>query len=327
MENSVMRRYLAPMEGITAYVFRAVYHSVFGGMDKYFTPFLSPNQTGKLGPRELRDLLPENNRGMCVVPQILTNSAQDFIRTAKTVRSMGYEEVNLNLGCPSSTVTAKKRGAGFLAYPEEVDRCLYDIFAGLDMKISVKTRLGMKDPQEFETLLDIYNKYPMEELIIHPRIREDHYRNTPRMEVFARAFARSVNPVCYNGDLFGKKDLEKLKEEFPRLPAVMLGRGIAAYPGLLFAGADPGKEKERLRRFHDCLYEAYCAVYLKEAGPKVVLFKMKEIWCYLIFAFQDSEKPGKRIKKASQIQEYEAAVAAIFRQCQVVPGGRYRGTP
>ncbi len=320
-----MRRYLAPMEGITGYVFRGVYHSCFGGMDKYFAPFVSPNQTGKLGPRERRDLAPENNQGMYTVPQILTNSAEDFIRTARTLKSMGYGEVNLNLGCPSGTVVSKGRGAGFLAYPGKVDRCLYQIFSELDMKISVKTRLGMRDPEEFWPLLDIYNKYHMEELIIHPRVREDYYKITARMDAFEQAFVCSKNPLCYNGDIFRKADMDKVEGRFEGLSAVMMGRGIVAYPGFLSGEDDPGRAKERLRQFHDCLYEANCRVYLKEAGPKVVLFKMKEVWCYMIYAFKDGAKPGKRIKKARQIEEYLAAVTAIFRECQVVPGGNYRG--
>lgn len=353
-DGGIMRRYLAPMEGITGYVFRSVYHECFGGMDKYFTPFLSPNQTGKLSPREMRDVDPEHNRGMYVVPQILTNSAADFVRTAKTLKAMGYGEVNLNLGCPSGTVVSKKRGAGFLAYPDKVNQCLYDIFAGLDMKISVKTRLGMKDPEEFEQLLDIYNQYELEELIIHPRVREDYYRNTPRMDAFGRAFARSRAPVCYNGDIFRREDLERLRDRFFGLPAVMIGRGIVAYPGLLLCGAD-GKNPEwaagvaagkadaetgrtaadagqreagrRLREFHDRLYEANRRVYLKEAGPKVVLFKMKEIWCYMLYAFEGGEKAAKKIKKAQRLEEYEAAVNALFGTCQVTEGGGYCGTP
>lgn len=312
------------MEGVTGYVFRNAYHACFGGMDKYFTPFISPNQTGKLGPRELRDVTPDHNLGMYTVPQILTNNAEDFIRTAKTLKSMGYGEVNLNLGCPSGTVVSKRRGAGFLAYPREVDECLYQIFAGLDMKISVKTRLGLRDPEEFGPLLDIFNQYEMEELIIHPRVREDYYNHTPQREAFRKAFAHSKNPVCYNGDIFREEDMEKLEREFPMLPAVMMGRGIVAYPGLLSGGRETAeKAKERIRHFHAVLYEANRAAYLKEAGPKVVLFKMKEVWCYMIFAFKDGEKFGKRIKKAGKLEEYETAVAAIFRECQVIPGGGY----
>ncbi len=317
-----MKYYLAPMEGITGYIFRRVYDRCFPKMDKYFTPFLSPNQTGRLSPKEQKDVDPANNRGIRLIPQILTNSSEDFIRTAKTLKAMGYCEVNLNLGCPSGTVVSKKRGAGFLAYPSEVDGCLYDIFSRLDMKISVKTRLGKEAPEEFEELLSIYNRYPLEELIVHPRIQKDYYRNRPRMEFFKTASKASLNPLCYNGDLFKKEDAEALEQEFPGLPAMMMGRGILANPGLLC----PVQEKERVKEFHDCLYDAYCREYLIEAGQKVVLFKMKEIWCYLMNTFENGKKYGKKIKKSQSLTDYETAVAALFRECQLIPGG-YEGTP
>ncbi len=320
-----MRHYLAPMEGITGCVFRNVYHSCFPPMDKYFTPFLSPNQNGKLSPREYRDVEPEHNKNMYVVPQILTNSAEDFIRTAKLLQDMGYGEVNLNLGCPSGTVVSKGRGAGFLAFPRQVDQCLYEIFSCVDMKISVKTRLGKEQPEEFEELLDIYNRYPMEELIIHPRVSKDMYRNTPRMNVFAWAFEHSANPVCYNGDIFRTEDEDRLEGQFPRLEAVMLGRGIIAYPGLL-EKYDEKLSAERLKEFHHRLYQANRQVYLAEAGQKVVLFKMKEVWCYLAAAFEDSGKAAKKIKKAQTLGDYEAAVSAMFSGCRLIPGGGYLGT-
>ena len=340
-----MKYYMAPMEGITGYVFRNVHHSCFPSMDKDFTPFLAPNQNGKLSPKEHEDVSPDHNQGMYVVPQILTNSSRDFIRTARTLQNMGYEEVNLNLGCPSGTVVSKRRGSGFLAFPEELNRFLYEIFSGLDMKISVKTRIGKEDPNEFMNLLEIYNQFDMEELIIHPRVQKDLYRNRPRMQMFSWAFSHSRNPVCYNGDLFRREDIENIRQEFPSLPAVMLGRGITACPGLLgdlkereilltppSSGIeeDPNRlrmQKRCLREFHDRLYEAYQKTYLAASGPKVVLIKMKEIWCYLWTAFEAGEKPGKKIRKSRTLSEYETAVSAIFQNCDLIPGGGYYGTP
>lgn len=323
-----MKYYMAPMEGITGCVFRDVHHSCFPAMDKYFTPFLSPTENGRLTPKEYREINPEHNKGMYVVPQILTNNAAYFIRTAKTLKSMGYEEVNLNLGCPSGTVVSKGRGSGFLAFPGELDAFLYEIFSGLDMKISIKTRLGKKKPEEFGHLMDIYNQYDLEELIIHPRVQKDQYKNTPRMEIFTWAFSHSRSPVCYNGDVFRTEDKKKLEEQFPSLPAAMLGRGLVAYPGLLDSGKNCWQdEKQVLREFHDKLYKAYCQEFLKTSGPKVVLFKMKEIWCYLYTAFDGGERYGKKIKKAQSLSDYDTAVAAIFRGCDLIPGGGYMGIP
>ncbi|MCI9594720.1 MAG: tRNA-dihydrouridine synthase family protein [Lachnospiraceae bacterium] len=311
-----MNYYLAPMEGVTGYVFRSVYHQCFPAMDKYFTPFLSPNADGKLSPREYQDLDPEHNQGMHVVPQILTHSAGDFIRTAKTLISMGYDEVNFNLGCPSGTVVSKGKGSGFLAFPEKLNACLYEIFSRLEMKISIKTRIGKEQPEEFEQLLEIYNQYKMEELIIHPRVQKDGYKNTPCLPAFRYAYEKSTNPLCYNGDIYRAEDKEKIMQQFPKLPAMMLGRGIVSNPGLLQCFSAPdgvcSVSKEQLEEFHHRLYEAYCRAYLHVSGPKVVLFKMKEIWCYLSVSFGGESKAVKKIKKAQNLKEYEDAVRSLF---------------
>ena len=187
-----MKLYLAPLEGITGWIFRRALHECFGGFDKYFVPFIRPNQMGHFSAREKKDILPDHNEGMYTVPQILTNRPEDFIRTAAKLKEYGYGEINLNLGCPSKTVVTKGRGAGFLAYPDRLDDFLYEVFQKCDIRISVKTRLGMEEPEEFGPILEIYNKYPLEELIIHPRVQKDFYKNTPNMEAFAEAWKRAA---------------------------------------------------------------------------------------------------------------------------------------
>lgn len=229
---NIMRYYAAPMEGITGFVFRGAHHRYFPGIDKYFSPFIAPNQNRSFSPRELRDILPENNEGVGLVPQILTNRAEDFIKAALELKGMGYDEVNLNLGCPSKTVVTKGRGSGFLAEREKLEQFLDEIFTRLDMKISVKTRIGRDSQEEWPELLAMYNQFPMEELIIHPRIQQDYYKNTPRLEAFEGALQGSRNPVCYNGDLFGPADFEKLTAACPKVETVMLGRGVIANPWL-----------------------------------------------------------------------------------------------
>lgn len=305
-----MKYYLAPMEGITGYVYRNVYHRYFRAADKYFTPFIAPNKKGKFTSREENDILPGHNRGMYVVPQILTNDADDFVRTAESLREYGYEEVNLNLGCPSRTVVTKCRGSGFLAKPEELDRFLEDVFQRLDMKISIKTRAGKHSTEEFEELLAIYNRYPLEELIIHPRIQQEFYKNTPHWEVFADAVTDSKNPLCYNGDIFTAEDFQRWHLRFPETDTIMLGRGILRNPGLterLEGGAMP--EKASLKQFHDTLFRDY-----QEAipGERNVLFKMKELWVYLGQIFTDNARYMKRIKKAQSFYGYKEAVEALF---------------
>lgn len=176
-----MKYYLAPMEGITGYIYRNAYEKFFHNIDKYFTPFIVANKSKSLKTKELRDVLPENNKCMNIVPQILTNDSEDFIITSKRLQQLGYNEVNLNLGCPSGTVVSKNRGSGFLALRDELDRFLEEIFTLENMKISIKTRIGKDSPEEFYELIKIYNKYPLEELIIHPRTRNDFYGNKPNL--------------------------------------------------------------------------------------------------------------------------------------------------
>ena len=179
-----MKYYLAPMEGITGYVYRNSYKKYFNNIDKYFTPFIVTNKSRSLKSKELRDVLPENNKGMNVVPQILTNDSEGFIITCKKLKQLGYNEINLNLGCPAGTVVSKNRGSGFLAKREELDMFLDEIFKISDINISIKTRIGKDSPQEFYELIKMYNKYPLEELIIHPRIQKDFYGNKPNLQVF-----------------------------------------------------------------------------------------------------------------------------------------------
>lgn len=310
-----MTYYLAPMEGITGRIFRNAYHACFPSMDKYFAPFITPNDNGRLSPRDYKELDREQNQGLFIVPQILTNQAEGFIRTAEALKDMGYEEINLNLGCPSGTVVSKGRGAGFLAFPEQLDRFLDQIFSKTSMDISVKTRIGKESETEFEELLNIYNRYPIKELIIHPRVQKDFYKNTPRMHVFREGFLHSLNSVCYNGDIFTVSDSERLKAEYPSLEYIMLGRGIIANPGLLKEiRTGTAVTREEVFRFHRRLYHGYRDAFLSASGERVVLFKMKEIWSYMTALFPDSRRWEKKIKKAQSLNAYEEAVSSLFEE-------------
>lgn len=307
-----MRFYFAPMEGITGYVYRGVHHRFFPGMDKYFSPFLTAATGKSAASREMRDLLPEKNRGYTLVPQILTNRAPDFAELCERLSAYGYREVNLNLGCPSGTVVSKKRGAGFLGVPEELDAFLDEIFQKTELEISIKTRNGVSEPEEFGRILEIYNRYPLKELIIHPRVREDFYKNTPDWDTFAWALEASRAPVCYNGDLFTKAAYGRFRERFPQTENVMLGRGLLRNPCLVreIRGTDC-LDKPRLLAFHDALCEEYEGVL---SGDRNVLFKMKELWFYMGNLFEDSKKYLKRIKKAQKLPEYRETVRELFAE-------------
>lgn len=314
-----MNYYFAPMEGVTGYVYRNAHHAIFPGIDKYFTPFVSPNQNRCFTPREKRDILPENNCGICVVPQILTNRSDYFLRTMKELAAFGYQEVNLNLGCPSGTVVSKGKGAGFLEDADKLDAFFDEVFQKADlekMKISVKTRIGVEDAEEFEDLQKVFHRYPFAEVIVHPRVRSDFYKNQPNRQVFGEFLKESVNPVCYNGDIFTVSDVAELKAEFPELESIMCGRGLLSNPALVreLQGGETLK-KEELHRFHDTLYESYRTLFAPD--ERSVLFKMKELWGYFITAFQGAERDVKKIKKAQHFAEYEAAVSHIFENHEV----------
>lgn len=339
-----MKIYFAPLEGITGYLYRNAHHRCYSGIDKYYTPFLSPGPVTGLGAKMLKDILPENNPDIPLVPQILTNRAEDFIKSAEIIGDYGYREINLNLGCPSGTVVAKKKGSGFLSFPEELERFLDEIFesapvAAGEIELSIKTRIGRYSPEEWPGLMELYNRYPMKELIIHPRIQKDLYKNHPNMEVFWSALSESKNPVVYNGDLFTAADVLEFMKKFPSVHTIMLGRGLITDPALaekvqkltamtgscletddksaeildaLSGMGDMGiipEETARLKAFLDMLCEEYSEAF---SGDRNVLFKMKELWCYIITRFPDSGKYEKRIKKAQSLAEYQAAADGLL---------------
>ena len=299
------------MEGITGALYRSAHHRHFPGVDKYYMPFLTPTQDHVWTPRELRNVLPEHNRGFLAVPQLLTKNVEDFCWAAHELYQMGYDEVNLNLGCPSGTVTAKGKGAGMLADTDGLDRFLNGIFARAEGKISLKTRLGMEDPEEFPELLEIFGKYPVSLLIIHPRVRQDFYRTPVRLDEFEKALEMYKGPVCFNGGLTAPEDLERFNARFPAVDKVMIGQGLLADPALVRrAKGGAAASKEELQAFHDELYHSYLDAF---GSQRNTVFHMKEFWSYLSRLFKGPEKPLKQIRKAADSRAYESAVDQMFR--------------
>ena len=212
-----MNIYYAPMEGITTYLYRQLHNEYFGGVDKYFTPFISVFPDHYIKKRDEREIDPANNEGMKTVPQVLANSSKELVWIFKKLIAMGYDEVNLNLGCPSGTVTAKGRGSGFLKDPQMLDVFFDEVFdkLGDDARmLSVKTRIGYLDASEMEHLSEIYAKYPIKELTIHPRIRKQFYKGLPDMDVFEKALVASSCPVCYNGNVFTLSDYNNINQKY-----------------------------------------------------------------------------------------------------------------
>ncbi|MFI3212725.1 MAG: tRNA-dihydrouridine synthase family protein, partial [Eubacteriales bacterium] len=242
----------------------------------------------------------------------LTNDAKKFIDAAKEIKELGYDEINLNLGCPSGTVVAKKRGSGFLADPDILDRFLYEIFEGSDMKISIKTRLGIREVEEFEEILEVYNHYKMEELILHPRLQKEMYKYPVHREVVADILTQATNPICYNGDIYTLQDGIQTIEEFPQIIGLMLGRGSIINPALArqLKGGIP-LQKEELRCFHDKLYQVN-QEYL--SGDTNLLYRMKAYWYYFIMNFEGYEKIYKKLCKCTKLAVYHQLVDDIFKE-------------
>ncbi len=332
--------YMAPMEGLTGHIFRRCFEKHFGRgqVDKYFIPFISPNQSDGYTAREQADIEPANNEGIVAIPQIMANKSEMFLKGAAMLKELGYKEINLNVGCPSGTVVSKYRGAGFLSVPDELDRFLYEVLSSsvmCDIDMSVKTRLGMHKETEFDRILSIYNKYSFKEVIIHPRVRADKYNGTPRMEAFEKALNDSVNPVCYNGDIKSREDFLRIVEGYGdvlhnedegmqlykgsrKLDSVMIGRGFVYDPALINVIAsdnlmeykrDLKAEKTQIKGFMKDVFDGFLEAM---SGDPKAMHKMKEIWVYMAPRFNGGEKIIKDIKKAQRICDYNSAVETFF---------------
>lgn len=321
-----MEYLFAPMEGVTGRIYRRVHARFYSGVRRYYAPFFSPSGDHRFPLRGLTELLPEENAGVALVPQLLTNRAEDFIWAAASLMDRGYTEIDLNLGCPSGTVTAKGKGAGFLRQPAELEAFLEAVFSAPALNglaVSLKTRIGFSEEGEFEALLRIYRRFPLARLIVHPRLRSDFYAGPVHPEAFAAALEGSPFPVVWNGDVFSPADLQALKTRFPAADTVMLGRGLAADPALaerLETGR--GDSRERLHAFHEALSGEYRAVLY---GDTALCHRMKELWSYLILRFEGGEKHYKRLTKAKSWTEFHLASEAVFAELPLLDGARMRG--
>jgi tRNA-dihydrouridine synthase len=302
------------MEGITGYVYRNHWNENYEGVTKFMTPFLAPVPKRILKTKERKDIARENNQGIPLVPQALCKNAANMITLCGLLAQNGYREVNINLGCPASTVVTKGKGSGFLQHPQELDRFLEEVCNWLPdgMQLSVKTRLGFSDPQEFKNLLAIYNRYPIMELTVHPRVREDFYGNEVNLEMFAYAMEESKCPVVYNGDIVTVEDYQRIVERFPTLDRIMIGRGLIQNPALI-REIEGGKalSEEELETFLQGLYDAY-AVEL--GNHKDAMFRLKEVWGYASKNYTGRDREIRNIIKAKSEADYEQAVRAFFHK-------------
>lgn len=307
-----MHYYFAPMEGLTDSVFRRLHHQYFPGVDRYYMPFLSPTVHRSLSHKEERELPPADSVNFAAVPQILTKNAEDFLWAAQVCRDRGYDEINLNTGCPSGTVVAKGKGSGMLRDAEALDAFLDAVFQKTPLPVSVKTRLGLESPEEFPAILEVFNRYPIRELTVHPRVRKQFYDGEVDGEMFAYAMKHSKIPLCYNGNLFTLSQISALQAQYPQLPAVMLGRGLIADPGMLSGGTDIAL----LERFMNELLEIYEADF---GGSRNAMFRLKEHWSYLHTRFAGSDRLWKRLRKTTDVSEFRSITREIFHTLPLQP--------
>lgn len=304
-----MKIYLAPLQGLTDWIFRESFSQHIGQFDKTFTPFVRVQSGEFYRPSQCNDLLPVHNTFQKPVPQFLGKSADSFKRFEEFCLEHQYTEANINMGCPFPMITGKRMGAGILAQPAEVAQLLAGIFADTKLKISVKCRLGQENASEFEQLVPIFNEFPLEEIIIHPRVGKQQYKGEVDQEAFARYAPLLKHPVCYNGDILTVADVERIQELAPQVDQFMIGRGILQNPFLL---AEIRKQeltqKEKagmLRNFHLSIIE-HCKQ--KYSGDLHMLKRLEELWGYQAAGFEDGRKIYKQVKKCKTLVQYEGVV-------------------
>lgn len=338
---SEIKFYFAPMEGVTGYTLRNVHHACYPGIDEYFTPFIAPNQHHAVNPKEHRDVVQTNNVDIPIIPQVLTNKPELFLWSARELKEKyGYQEVNLNLGCPSKTVVSKHKGSGFLEDTEKLNRFFDEVFSAVGAassqaapgepehqypRISVKTRLGIGSVDEFADILQVYNQYPISELIIHARVQKEFYKGEPHLEAFSDAVKETSHSLCYNGDIWSLEDYQRVRTLFSTVTKFMLGRPLMANPELVqelqaYEACQASGEGwngyqnsiKQLKQFHDRLLQGYLEQMNGDANN--VLFKMKELWGFLGRQFQEQEKLVKKLVKATRLNEYEILAGQVLKE-------------
>ncbi len=305
----------APMEGITGRDLREVHAACFPGVDRYWLPFLTPAANHCFTPRQRRDLEPGPLGFARLVPQVLTRDPADFLWAAGELGELGYAEVNLNLGCPSGTVVGKGKGAGMLRSPEELDRFLEAVFSAAPIPVSVKTRIGLEDPAEWERLLPVLARYPIRELCVHPRTRREMYKGRVHFEAFREAAARLPFPLRYNGNLFTPAAVQRVEAACLGISGVMIGRGLLADPALIARCRGGSRDREALIAFHEELAARYLAAMHPDGA---VLPKFKELWMYLSLLLPE-ERAWKRLRKCGKWAEFHPLALGLLRDSPLLP--------
>ncbi|KPA16693.1 diguanylate cyclase [Candidatus Magnetomorum sp. HK-1] len=304
--------YLAPMRGLTEAPYRNIFNRYFGGIDLAIAPFITTVKGDSIASRHIRDVLPENNHSMPLVPQLLSKDTEGFICLANKMYDLGYDEINWNLGCPYPMVAKKMRGSGLLPHPEEIDKFLDTVLSKIPNRLSIKTRLGRFHVDEIFSVMPVFNQYPLSLLIIHPRTGKQMYDGRPDIDRFNDCLSLTNHSIVYNGDIKTLSDFQILTQKFPTINKWMIGRGILANPFLaetIKNGNVFQVDLQKIKGFHNELYDQYQS---KLCGPGHVLGKMKGHWKYLSKSFTNSKKLLKKIQRSSNIKHYEDIVNEAF---------------
>ena len=302
--------HFAPLQGYTDDVYRRIHHELMGGIHTYYTPFLRM-EGGGVRSKDMRDIRPEFNEGVPVVPQIIVKSMKEFEFLTKIVEEKGYDRVDINMGCPFPLQAKHGRGSGLLAHVDIVEEIAKAIASKFELKFSVKMRLGWENADEWRPVLDILNEIPLEQITLHPRIGTQQYKGTVNMEAFDEFYALCKHPIIYNGDVTSIKDIQNLEEKYPKLAGVMIGRGLLTRPSLAseyVTGVELSWEKRRpvLLDFHDRLKAHYETTANSEAQ---VHSRLRLFWEYM--EEELGKKVYKKIMKAGNLKNYLNAVREI----------------
>lgn len=306
--------YLAPVQGTTDRIYRDLFHAYFKGVDLAIAPFISI--TKKMKPEKViaREFYPDGNHGIPTIPQIMSSNPDEFTFFANALYNAGFGEVNWNIGCPFPMIVKKGRGAGMLCHPEKVESFLEKSMPHLKPKLSIKLRLGLKNPEDVLHLIPLFNRFPLEELIIHPRTGVQMYEGEVNLDIFEKCIDISKQRLVYNGDIDSAEKLKILSKRFKTIDRWMIGRGLLANPFLAeeikFKTEKSYEEKIRIiREFHDRLFAEYLEIL---SGPSHIVNKMKEIWQYMGGFFENREKIRKKIWKTHHRDNYVDVVNKIF---------------
>ncbi len=304
------------MQSFTDFRFRNAFFKLFGGIDKCYAPYIGLTNQREIKNNQKKDILIENNPFMLVIPQLMVNNLDDFMLVADYVQSLGYDEINWNMGCPYPMVAKRNLGAGMLNDPEGVDRLLNQVFSKSSIKVGLKMRMGYESTEDIIKLLPIINQYPITELIIHARFAKQLYKPSVDLDRFEECLSISNIPLTYNGDINSVEDFRSLKQRFPSVTKWMIGRGLVMDPFLAQMIKEdnldyPKNRWEIFEEFHDTLYNDYASVL---QGDRQVILKMLSFWEYFSTQFSNPNKVYKRIKKAKNIAAFEEAVKVNFSE-------------